>query len=36
MLFSASEGMQLQLNYGGAFGDTTTQHEVRGGFTHKF
>jgi hypothetical protein len=36
MLFSPADGIQVHLNYGGAFGESTTRHEVRGGFAYKF
>lgn len=31
-----TNGQQLQLNYSGSFGETSTQHEVRGGVTLRF
>jgi hypothetical protein len=30
------EGAQVQVNYNGAFGEATYQHEVRGGLTLRF
>jgi hypothetical protein len=36
MVFTPGNGLQVQLNYSGAFGDTTTQHEIRGGLSLKY
>jgi hypothetical protein len=35
MLFN-SDGQQLNLNYSGAFGENTTQHQLKGGITLRF
>ena len=31
-----TDGHQLQVNYSGSFGETSTQHEVKGGITLRF
>ena len=35
-LFSFDNGTQLQVDYGGAFGQTMTEHTIKGGLTFRF
>jgi hypothetical protein len=36
LMFFNVDGLQVQLNYSGAFGQTTTQHEVRGALVYRY